>query len=275
MSSAQDSDNARDAQPRILVAAASGIATITINRARQLNALTKAMWEQLAAEVTRLDSDESVRVLVIRGAGGKAFSAGADIREFRSHAGDPGWVSRQNTAVTDAEDAIAAATKPTIAMVEGHCLGGGCAIAVACDLRIAADTSQFAVPVAKLGLVYSLAATRRLVDLVGPSQAKFMLFSARTLPAADACRIGLVNRVLEASVLEDETYSLAATISSGSELTIRSAKEIVRLILEGVQEDNAHTTAMQASATASDHYRNAVAAFAGPRSTHSSADDTP
>jgi len=261
MSPAQDGAGDLGGETQILVAAESGIATITINRPRQLNALTQAMWTQLGAEARRLDDDDSVSVLVIRGAGGQAFSAGADIREFKDNAADLSWLTGYNTVVADAEEAIAAVSKPTIAMIEGHCLGGGCGIAVACDIRIAGDTSRFAVPVAKMGLVYSLAATRRLVALIGPSETKLLLFSAQALSSSVACRIGLVNRVVEPTSLAAETYSLAAAISSGSQLTVRAAKEVVGLILDGVRQDDARTAAMQSLSAQSDHYVNAVSAF--------------
>jgi enoyl-CoA hydratase/carnithine racemase len=266
MSSAQDDAGVLGGEAQILVTAESGIATITINRPRQLNALTKGMWTQLTAEVTRLDNDDSVNVLIIRGAGGHAFSAGADIKEFRANRADLGWITRYNAAVANAEDAIASTSKPTIAMVEGHCIGGGCAVAVACDIRLAAATSQFGVPVAKMGLVYSLASTRRLVELVGPSEAKILLFSARALSSGEACQIGLANRVLEPGALIAETYSLAAAISSGSPFSVRAAKEIVRLVLDGVRTDNAETHAMQSQAAASEHYARAVSAFTAARS---------
>lgn len=251
--------------PPIRVHPDSGTVTFTIDRPDQHNALTEAMWRHLAEEVTRHSADESVKVLVFRGAGERAFSAGADIKEFQSKAAEPGWINAYTDAVGAAEEAIAAAPQPTIAMIRGHCVGGGCAIAVACDIRLTAEESRFAVPVAKMGLVYSLSATRRLIELVGPADAKYLLFSARSISAGDAYEMGLVNRVVPAEHLIDETYSLAAAIASGSAHTIRSAKQITKRVLMGQQEDDADTTELQAASSSSAHYQNAVASFRGNR----------
>jgi enoyl-CoA hydratase/carnithine racemase len=249
----------------ILASVEAGIGTVTLNRPRQLNALTAPMWRQLADEVRALDSDSAVRVLVVRGSGSRAFSTGADIKEFQANAADQQWMRQYDSAVAAAEEAIASSEKPTIAMIDGHCVGGGCSLAVACDLRLADDTSRFAIPVARMGLVYSLAATRRLVNLVGAAQAKYLLFSARALSAREAFDIGLVNRVVERGTLPEQTESLARTIASGSAHSVRSAKAIVGRVLDGALVDDAQTTRMRVQATASEHYRDAVAAFVEAR----------
>jgi enoyl-CoA hydratase/carnithine racemase len=247
--------------PPIRVHVDSGTVTFTIDRPDQHNALTEAMWRHLAREVTRRSSDESVRVLVFRGAGERAFSAGADIKEFQSRAAEPGWINAYTDAVGAAEEAIAAAPQPTIAMIRGHCVGGGCAIAVACDIRLAAEESRFAIPVAKMGLVYSLPATRRLMELVGPADAKYLLFSARSISAGDAYQMGLLNRVVRAEDLLDETHDLAAAIAAGSAHTVRSAKEIARRVLMGQHDDDAATAELQAAGGSSAHYHKAIASF--------------
>jgi enoyl-CoA hydratase/carnithine racemase len=198
------------------------IATLRINRPEKRNAMSVPMWRALPGLLAPLASDSEVRVLVLTGAGG-TFCSGADLSEFAglSDAGD-------DTALTvTAERALAAFPKPAIAMIEGFCVGGGCQLALACDLRFAAEGARFGITAAKIGVVYPLSSIRRLVDLVGPSTAKFLLFSAELVDSGRALRTGLVDEVLAPEALPQRVYGFARTLAARSRLTLAATKEVV------------------------------------------------
>lgn len=210
-----------------------GTATIRIDNPTKRNAMTVEMWQRLPVLLDRLAADPRVRVLVLTGAG-DTFCAGADIGALDellgvSLAADPGRDPGGHRATILAENRLAAFPKPTIAEIRGHCVGGGCQLAVACDLRIAAEDARFGVPPARLGVVYPLPTTRRLVELIGPAAAKYLLYSAEPVDAGYAARIGLVNEVVPAGQLTDRVRALAATIADQSLLTQSAAKEFVTL----------------------------------------------
>ncbi len=171
------------------------VATLTINRPDRLNAVTFAMFSRLPALLAEAEAMAGVRVLVLRGAGRRSFSAGADISEFETARTTPQQAAAYDGAVLAAEEALATFPAPTIAAIHGHCYGGGCALALACDLRFASSGARFAITPAKLGIVYPLRATKRLVNAVGPSRAKFILMSGIDIDAARAAAIGLVDEV--------------------------------------------------------------------------------
>lgn len=198
------------------------VATLTIDRPARRNALTAAMWRALPGILADLAADPEVRVLVLTGAGG-TFCSGADISEIHelSDNGD-------DTGLTVvAERALATFPKPVIAMIEGYCVGGGCQIALACDLRFAADGARFGVTPAKLGIVYPFSSTRRLVEVAGPATAKLLLFSADLIGADQALRTGLVDEVCPPEGLWGRVYGLAATMAGRSRLTLTAAKRII------------------------------------------------
>ncbi|WP_449066571.1 enoyl-CoA hydratase/isomerase family protein [Planomonospora algeriensis] len=201
---------------------AEHVATLAIDRPDKRNAMSADMWRALPGVLEPLAADPGVRVLVLTGAGG-TFCSGADISEIAelSEGGD-------DTALTvTAERALTRFPKPVIAMIEGFCVGGGCQLALACDLRLAADGARFGITPAKLGIVYPLSSTRRLVDHVGPSAAKSLLYTADLVDAERALRIGLVDEVLPAGELAGRVYGLARTMTGRSQLTLAASKEIV------------------------------------------------
>ncbi|MEV6928690.1 enoyl-CoA hydratase-related protein [Dactylosporangium sp. NPDC051485] len=205
-----------------LVLAKDGpIATLTIANPAKRNAMTAAMWRALPSLLTPLAEDPAVRVLILAGAGG-TFCAGADITE----AADVARAGDASIAVA-AEEALAAFPKPTIARIDGFCVGGGCQLAVACDLRFAADDSRFGVPPAKLGIVYPPSTTRRLSALIGPARAKLLLYTAELIDAASAERFGLVDAVVPAADLAAAVHRTATTIAGRSLLTQRAAKAVL------------------------------------------------
>jgi enoyl-CoA hydratase/carnithine racemase len=197
------------------------IATIVITNPEKRNAMTTSMWRALPGLLAGLDQDPAVHLVILAGAGG-TFCAGADIAEAAAlaRAGD-------SSLAVKAEEALAAFGKPTIARIDGFCVGGGCQLAVACDLRVAADDSRFGVTPAKLGIVYPAAPTRRLATLIGPARAKLLLYTGDLIDAEAAARIGLADVVVPAAELADAVWQLATTIASRSRLTQFAAKWVL------------------------------------------------
>ncbi|MFB4320069.1 enoyl-CoA hydratase/isomerase family protein [Actinomadura sp. 21ATH] len=212
---------------------AGGVATITIDRPDKRNAMSEAMWLRLPVLLDAFRTDPAVRAVVLTGAGGD-FSAGADIGELED-------IRRRGDAhpSTIAEEALAAFPKPTIAAVEGFCVGGGCQLATACDLRFAAEDARFGVTPARLGIVYPGSATRRLVRQIGASAAKYLLFSADLIDAPHALRIGLLDEIVPPGALHDRVAAFAATLASRSLLTQQATKEIVDILATGGDADPA------------------------------------
>ncbi len=203
-----------DLSDYILLERQPPLATITINRPTQRNAISFDMWRELAALMRRLDADAEVRCVIITGAGGAAFSAGADIADFDKHRSDSVKGKGYNDAVNGLLEALTEMGTPTVSMIQGFAAGGGCEIAVATDLRIAAEGSRLGIPVARLGITIGHREMRGLVDLVGKGSALYILLSGRMLDAREALRIGLVNQVTPPERLRDETYKLASEIAS-------------------------------------------------------------
>ena len=217
-------------EPGLLTAQDGATAVVTISNPAKRNAMTLTMWRELPPLLERLAADRSVRVLVLTGEGG-TFCAGADIAGLRD-----GGDGAQHAAV-EAEEALAAFPKPTVAVVRGYCVGGGCQLAAACDLRLAAADARFGVTPARLGIVYPASTTRRLVGLVGPSTAKYLLFSAELIDAQRALRTGLVDEVWDAPALDARVAALTATLAGRSLLTQAAAKEFTAMAVRGVADD--------------------------------------
>lgn len=237
------------------------IAWLILNRPEKRNAITLEMWQRIPDLVTEVEEDQSVKVLVVRGADERAFSAGADITEFEELRSTPEDSKRYNDASETAMARLAELPKATIAMVQGMCIGGGCGLALACDLRFSDTTSRFAITPAKLGLVYGLELTKELVDVVGPSQAKWILYSGRQVDADRARQIGLVDSLLAPEELEAYTTEFAEEVASRAQFSVRSAKRMVELILEGLSEDDDETRALRLDSFETEDYREGVRAF--------------
>jgi enoyl-CoA hydratase len=213
---------------KILSATSGPIGTLTFNQPERHNAMSLDMWRAATDVLERFEQDATVRVIVLTGAGGKAFVSGADISKFESERDTLEAVAEYNAAVDRFGQALGECSKPTIAMIRGYCLGGGVGIAVSCDMRIANDAARFAVPAAKLGLGYGYSNVRRIMDLVGPQFVTEMLLTARQFGATDAARTGLVNHVVPDAEIESYVRELAETIAGNAPLTIRAVKRIVR-----------------------------------------------
>jgi enoyl-CoA hydratase/carnithine racemase len=235
------------------------VATLTINRPDRLNALSYAMFARLPELLAEAAAMDGIRAFVLRGAGRKSFSAGADISEFGTARTTPDQLATYDQAVLGAEESLAAFPHPTLAAVHGYCYGGGCGLALACDIRFASPAARFAITPAKLGLVYPLRATKRLVDLVGPSRAKLMLMSGADYDARQAQAFGLVDEVHED--LDAAVREFTALLATRSAVTQRAVKETVARILDGATHDDEAQTALRASALASPDYAEGVRAF--------------
>ena len=207
------------------------IATITFNRPDQRNAISYPMWGELAQHLGSLDSDPEVRAIVITGTGKEAFSAGADIQDFEEYRSDSVKGRVYNAAVNGLLATLHSITTPTISMIRGFAVGGGCELAIATDLRIAAEGSKFGIPVARLGISVGHQEMQGLVNLVGKGNAMYILLSGRLLDAQEALRIGLVNQVLPVDELEPYTYRLAEEIASLAPLSHAVNKRTLAQVL--------------------------------------------
>ena len=242
------------------------VAVLAINRPEKRNAMTAAMWAALPGVLAALADDPEVRTLVVTGAG-PGFCAGADISDLLSgpDPADPmADVRRDNLA---AQAALRNFPKPTIAMIRGHCIGGGVEIAAACDLRFTDPTGIFGVTPAKVGIAYTPASTKTLVDLVGPATTKYLLFSGELLDAAEALRVGLVDRLLPAEELETEVRRFAGVLAERSALSQRATKEIVAALTASGDQQAAEDVADRwyGETISSGELAEGVAAFAERR----------
>lgn len=237
---------------------------LVLNRPERRNALNGEMWAAIPPVIKTLEESPGVRVIVMRGAGAEAFAAGADISEFGETRNDAEAAACYEQLNGQAFAAVRDCAKPVIAMIHGFCIGGGLALALAADLRIAHGAALFALPPARLGLAYPLDGLRDLVATVGAAAAKDMIFTARRLPAEEALRLGLVNRV--AADLEAGTAALAAEIASGAPLTIAHAKRAIDLIaVRPGHAGEADVAALAARCFNSADYAEGRAAFAAKR----------
>ena len=232
---------ATTAQDYLMVERQLPIVTITINRPRQRNAINYQMWGELADCLEELDRDRDVRVVVITGAGDVAFSAGADIADFDEYRADSAKGKVYNDAVDRLLDTLATMNTPTISMIRGFAAGGGCELAVATDLRIAAEGSRLGIPAARLGISIGHREMRGLVNLVGKGNALYILMSGRLVEAEEALRMGLVNQVTGSDELEEVTYQLARDIASLAPLSHAANKMTLNQVLAKPALDNMTT----------------------------------
>jgi len=218
------------ADGKLLTGIVERVGHVVINNPERHNAISLAMYRAGAEEVARMATDPEARLLVIRGAGGKAFASGADISKFETERSSAEDVETYAQASKAFYDAVFTFPKPTVAVIQGYCIGGGMGLAVACDLRLCEDKSRFAVPAARLGVGYGYEGIRRLANLVGPSMVKEIFFTARQFSAAEAYEMGLVNRVLSPQMLTAYADDYASRISENAPLTIESVKAITQAL---------------------------------------------
>ena len=235
---------------------------VTYNNVEKHNAVSLDMWEAATAILDDFRADSNICVVVVTGAGGKAFVSGADISKFAKERSDEAAVKRYSSIVEKAYAAFHEFPKPTIAMIRGYCIGGGMGLATCCDLRISTEGSKFGVPAAKLGLGYAYPGLKRLVDIVGPSFAMEIFYTARQFTAAEALTMGLVNRVVADGELEKYVKDYADTIAGNAPLTIKAVKATVAEVMrEDSKRDIARTQALVDACFKSNDYEEGRKAF--------------
>ncbi len=250
---------------RLLLEIKGSIATVTVNRPEARNAMTWAMYDALFDACERVDAEDAVRVFVLKGAGGQAFVSGTDIGEFTTFESRQDGISYEQR-LDRVIDRLERVTKPTVAQVEGVAAGGGCLMALACDLRVCTRQARFGVPIARtLGNCLSAASTARLVDLIGPARTKDLLITGRLIDAAEAMSLGLVTRIAEPSEIEASVHELVTTIASHAPLTIRAAKEMVRRTQVERRLNAAEAEDLIALCYSSADFKEGVAAFLAKR----------
>lgn len=239
-----------------------GIGWMTFNNPERRNAVSSDMWSAMGTIMETFEEDAAVRVIVLRGAGDKAFVSGADISQFEKHRSSPETVAHYDAVAGRAQKRLTDCTKPTIAMIQGYCIGGGLGIAVGCDLRIAAAGSKFGVPAARLGLGYASDGVKKLLDLVGPAYTREIFYTARHFSADEAQLMGLVNRVVPEAELEDYVRGYCETIANNAPLTMRALNRTVTELLRSPSAfDRALCDRLVAECFASEDYIEGRRAF--------------
>lgn len=239
------------------------IGHVIFNNPERHNAVSLEMWDALDIILEHYEADPDTRVIVLSGAGGKAFVSGADISEFEQERGSREASDRYNARVKEVYHRVEHFPKPTIAMINGHCVGGGLNLAVCSDLRFCTGTSKFAMPAAKLALGYPYDAIRRLIGAVGLATAKRLMFTAKSIDAHTALRLGLVQEVVAAEELESFVAEVAGQIASNAPLTIEAMKFIVNQVMEPdpAKRNLGRSDEMVAACFASDDYAEGRRAF--------------
>ncbi|MCW2623124.1 MAG: Enoyl-CoA hydratase/isomerase [Frankiales bacterium] len=254
-----------EARAQLLVSLDDGVVTVEIHQPERRNAISYAMWTALSHLMPVLADDDGVDVVVLRGTPGGPFSAGADISEFQTLRGTPEQAEAYSAAVERGEAAIIDFPKPTIALIQGFAVGGGTQVAVACDLRIADTGSRFGVTPAKLGIVYALPSTARLVDVVGQPWASFFLLTGELVDAPTALRIGLVHEVLAPDEVEARAYALARTLTGRARVSQVGAKQLIARSVAGNREVDEQVQAAYDASLHGPEYAEGVAAFLAKR----------
>jgi len=253
--------------PQLLLEKDGPIGWIVFNQPEKRNAVSQEMWQLMPDYARDLATDDAIRVVILRGAGDRAFVAGADISQFKDRRRNMADEEEYRKISTLGQEALATLSKPLLAMIHGYCVGGGVSIAITCDLRLAADDARFGVPAARLGLGYHYHGMEKLMRLVGPAYTKEIFFTARTdFSAQDALRMGLVNQVVPKAELDGFTRDYALTIARNAPLTLRSAKATVeQLVRPAAERDLALLDRLIADCFNSQDYQEGVKAFAEKR----------
>ena len=215
----------------ILLDIKDDIAIVTFNRPDQHNAISYEGWQLLSKTVRDIGQEGSVKVVIFTGSGNRSFSAGADIKDFKSHRHDSGSSKIYSEAFDGALDDIEALSMPTISMIRGICVGGGCELSMATDIRIAAQGSKFGIPVAKLGILVGYREMKRLVNLVGPGNASYILLSGRIIGDTEALEMGMITKLVEESELEGAVMDLAREMVPLAPLSQSRHKKILQSVI--------------------------------------------
>ncbi|MDH3231340.1 MAG: enoyl-CoA hydratase [Alphaproteobacteria bacterium] len=224
------------ATDKMIARKAGALGHVIFNNPEKHNAVSLDMWDAAAAILADFEADDAVRVVVLSGAGGKSFVSGADISKFEKERGSEDAVRHYNSRTRAVYDRIHAFPKPTIAMINGYCIGGGLNLAVTSDLRFCSGKSKFAMPAARLALGYPYPAIKRLIDVVGQGAAKDLMYSARRIDAAEALRVGLVQQVLDEAELEGFVDEYAGRIAANAPMTVRTMKFIAGQVFRNPED---------------------------------------
>lgn len=256
-----DGHNSSDA---VFMTRDGAVVTIHLNQPAKRNAITIEMWRQLLHFVGAADRDASVRVIIVTGEGG-AFAAGSDIEEFGEVSQDPSTAPAAAEIIHQSEKKLHRASKPTLAKISGPCVGAGCGVALCCDFRFADTTARFGITPARLGLVYTVADTKRLVDVVGAARARDMLFTGRIFAGEEALGMGLVDRLTAPDKLDEDVKEYAAMLAEASPFSVRTMKRHVQTVLDGAKDDTPETRAVFADAICGPDFKEGRAAFMAKR----------
>ena len=221
---------------KMLAAVENGVGWMTFNNPARRNATSLAMWQAIEVILKQFETDNAVRVVVMKGAGGKAFVSGADISEFAERRNNAQAAAEYTRISESARASLANFRKPLIAMIDGYCLGGGLAVAMCADMRFASPGSQFGIPAARLGIAYGFDGLRKLVSLVGPAKASEIMFTGERLDANEALRSRLINRIVPTDALEDCVRGIAQTIGRNAPLSVDASKVTINEILKDSQD---------------------------------------
>ncbi|MDX6198597.1 MAG: hypothetical protein QOJ79_1748 [Actinomycetota bacterium] len=254
-----------DAAESLVVSRDGGVVTIRMHRPDKHNAISFAMWSAFARVMPVLAADDAVDAVVLRGTPGGPFSAGADISEFTTLRAEPQGARRYSDAVAAGERALMDFPKPTIALVQGIAIGGGTQVAVACDLRVCDPTARFGITPAKLGIVYALGSTARLVETVGAAWARWILLTGDLLDADQALRIGLVHEVHPPGDVEARAYALARSMSERARVSLTGGKALIERAFSGRLDEDDDVRALYERSWTSAEYAEGVAAFLAKR----------
>ncbi|MDP1674639.1 MAG: enoyl-CoA hydratase [Burkholderiales bacterium] len=221
---------------KILASREGPVGFLVFNNPERRNAVSLDMWQRAGEVVAEFAHDDSVRVIVLAGAGDKSFVSGADISKFENERANAEAQEKYAKTSSGMRALLRETGKPTIAMIRGYCIGGGMSLALSCDLRICSDDAQFGIPAARLGIGYGMEGLRRLVELVGPSAAKEFIYTARRYTAAEALRMGIVNQVLPAQSLDAAVREIAGNIAVNAPLSILTAKRVIDELMKDPAE---------------------------------------
>lgn len=250
--------------PHILFEVQTGVGYLTVNRPDQRNAMTWAMYQRLVEVCEEVDRDERIKALVISGRGDRAFISGTDISQFPAFRGNPQAGIEYEERIDAVIGRLDEVRKPTLASIRGFAVGGGLTVALACDLRVAAENARFGVPIVRLGNCLSLKNYARLVALIGPARAKEMIYTGRHVEAGEARAWGLVNELVPADALEARTRELAEAIAAAPPLTLQVSKEAVRRVIQRLDPDDPGHDLVSACYNSAD-FQEGVAAFLDKR----------
>lgn len=254
-----------DPRSAVYAEANGSIGRIVLNRPEKKNAMSQAMWTRVSKAVSALDAAPGVRVIVLCSSTPQSFSAGADISELEVIATDPERREANRLAIRTAQRDLARAKKPTIAQISGSCIGGGCGLAIHCDFRIASNKARFGITPAKLGIIYPLNDTKQLMDLIGVSAAKSMLFTGGLLGADEALEIGLIERLTETEALDETVTEFAQELAAVSQYSLNGMKQNIQRILDGQVDDDAQSEKMFIDAHEGEDAVEGVEAFLAKR----------